>query len=104
MKQLRKILFSIAIISFIIVWAVHNFQFANLYLYGFLFIGVIIFSFSSVGNLNSFEYYQIPYSKDNNGQHQCIFCGNHGIYKHGQYKTNYIYNKCSKCKKLLFMS
>jgi hypothetical protein len=48
------------------------------------------------------EYYAIPHSSDAQGQHRCIFCGNRGIYKKGEYKTNNTHSHCSKCEELLF--
>jgi hypothetical protein len=48
------------------------------------------------------EYYSITGSRDPDGQHRCIFCGNHGIYRQGEYAGNTTYAQCSKCKEPLF--
>ena len=47
-------------------------------------------------------YYSLPGSKNSNGEHTCIFCGNKGIYRSTIYKTTTTVNACSKCKKTLF--
>lgn len=47
-------------------------------------------------------YYSLPGSKNSQGDHTCIFCGNKGIYKSTIYKTTTTINACSKCKKPLF--
>ncbi len=47
-------------------------------------------------------YYTIPTSRDVNGNHRCIFCGNKGIYKSTIYRTSTTVNACSKCSKELF--
>ena len=48
------------------------------------------------------HYYEIAHSRDGQGNHRCIFCGNRGIYKKGQYATQNTHSHCSKCEKLLF--
>jgi hypothetical protein len=54
------------------------------------------------GRLSSGQYYSIPHSKGSDGKHRCIWCGNRGIYKHGEYKTNNTYFDCSKCSAALY--
>jgi hypothetical protein len=49
-------------------------------------------------------YYTIPTSKDINGNHRCIFCGNRGIHKSTIYRTTTIAHTCTSCKKELFRS
>lgn len=53
---------------------------------------------------NQREYYSIPSSRNEHGHHKCIFCGNRGIYKHGQYKSNLTWHDCSKCGENLYIS
>lgn len=49
------------------------------------------------------EYYRIPGSAYPNGDHRCIFCGNKGIWRQGEYKGNSTYARCSKCQESLFV-
>jgi hypothetical protein len=42
-------------------------------------------------------YYTIPGSRDGSGHHRCIKCGNRGIYRSGEYKSNVTHVNCSKC-------
>ncbi len=48
------------------------------------------------------EYFSIPGSKDPAGNHHCIHCGNIGIYRHGEYRTDKEIADCSRCKKNLW--
>ena len=48
------------------------------------------------------DYTGLPHAVDTGGVHRCIFCGNRGIYRQGQYKTNNTHSNCSKCQKHLF--
>lgn len=50
------------------------------------------------------DYYSIPGSRDESGNHRCIRCGSRGIFHKGQYKTNNKYANCSKssCGEPLF--
>jgi len=52
--------------------------------------------------LRSSEYYSILGSTNLNGEHRCIYCGARGVYKHGQYKSNITYAKCTKCESYLY--
>ena len=52
--------------------------------------------------ISSKDYYALPHSRDTSGNHRCIFCGNKGIYRKGEYKTNNTHSSCSKCQKHLF--
>lgn len=36
------------------------------------------------------------------GEHRCIFCGNRGIYRKGEYRTDKKYSSCSACGAFLF--
>jgi hypothetical protein len=47
-------------------------------------------------------YYTLPSSRDLNGEHRCIFCGNKGIHKSTIYRTSTTVNTCTKCRKELF--
>jgi ribosomal protein L37AE/L43A len=49
-------------------------------------------------------YYTIPSSKDEQGNHRCIFCGNKGIHKSTIYRTSITVNTCTKCRKQLFVN
>lgn len=49
------------------------------------------------------EYYSLPHSKEN-GHHRCIFCGAKGIYRKGQYASNCVYSRCTKCSGNLYVS
>lgn len=53
--------------------------------------------------LSTEEYYSLPGSRFDNGQHRCIFCGAKGVYRKGEYRTNNTYAKCSKCEHHLFI-
>jgi hypothetical protein len=48
------------------------------------------------------DYYSVPGSRDDDGEHRCIHCGGRGIYRHGEYKSVSKYADCSKCKKNLW--
>lgn len=61
-----------------------------------------LFISASVKNMQEIQYYSIPTSRDEHGQHHCIHCGNKGIYKSTIYKTQTVVNKCSKCEEILF--
>lgn len=52
------------------------------------------------------DYYSIPGSRDDSGNHRCIRCGNRGIFRKGEYKTANKYANCSKsdCSEPLFSS
>jgi hypothetical protein len=77
---------------------------------GGTFISVLIF-FGSIGStsISRSQYYSLPGSRFDNGDHRCIFCGNRaqygrGIYTHGQYRSSTKFHECSKCKEELFRS
>jgi hypothetical protein len=67
-------------------------------------VGLLLTCFISanVKNMKEVQYYSIPTSRDEHGQHHCIHCGNKGIYKSTIYKTQTVVNKCSKCEEILF--
>lgn len=76
-------------------------------MHAFLIISGIISMFALVGffqrkHMTYDYYYTIPTSKDINGQHQCILCGNKGIYKSTIYRTSTVVHSCSKCSQPLF--
>jgi hypothetical protein len=77
---------------------------------GGAFIAVSIL-FGSMGKkaISQSQYYSLPGSRFNNGDHRCIFCGmrakdGRGIYTHGQYRSSTKFHECSKCKEELFTS
>jgi hypothetical protein len=76
------------------------------YLLGFVvLINISVISFCSyISSRSRKEYQQIPHAIDGRGAHRCIFCGNRGIYKHGQYKSNSTWHDCSNCGENLYMS
>lgn len=49
------------------------------------------------------DYYAVPGSRDEQGEHRCIACGHRGIYRHGQYASNAEYANCAKCKTRLWV-
>lgn len=61
-------------------------------------------AFTYITGRNHDQYYSIPGSRNEHGHHRCIFCGNRGIYKHGQYKSNSTWHDCSKCGENLYIS
>lgn len=65
-------------------------------------VGVILLLSSSKTHLNSKQYHSLCDSKADNGEHQCVFCGNHGIYRCTTHNTNITECHCSKCKQHLF--
>lgn len=52
---------------------------------------------------NESEYYALPFSRDEFGNHTCVFCGNTGIYRHGEYGKSTKYVDCSQCGKNLWV-
>lgn len=65
-----------------------------------LFAGTAVYC--AVTQWSQQDYYSVPGSRDGTGNHRCLWCGNRGIYKHGEYKTNTKYADCSKCGKRLW--
>lgn len=55
-----------------------------------------------VTRFHSDDYYSIPHSRDSNGDHRCVLCGNKGIYRQGEYKTQNTHSSCTKCKTHLY--
>lgn len=49
------------------------------------------------------DYYSVPGSRDEQGEHRCIVCGHRGIYRHGKYKSDAEYADCAKCKTTLWV-
>lgn len=52
--------------------------------------------------VSSAEYYALAGARGAGGDHQCIHCGNRGVYVQGQYRTNLRHHSCTKCKSHLF--
>lgn len=48
--------------------------------------------------MRSSDYYAIAHSRDSAGHHRCIWCGNKGIWRQGEYATNNTHHRCSKCQ------
>lgn len=70
------------------------------------------FQFAATGfnrSIRHNDYYTLPGSQFERGDHRCIHCGHRGrdgrgIYTHGKYRSSTKYHECSKCKHLLFIS
>lgn len=94
------ILLGVATIIFLI--ALYNYfgQYSLYFIaFGYFMIAVLLLK---PPVLNENQYVSLPNSKNNQGQHQCIFCSNKGIWKSTIYKTSVIEHKCSKCHKVLY--
>lgn len=65
-------------------------------------IGAILILAAAKTHLNSKQYHSLCDSKTVSGNHQCVFCGNHGIYRSSPHNTNITECRCSKCKQHLF--
>jgi hypothetical protein len=48
------------------------------------------------------EYYSLPGSRNESGEHRCVHCGKRGIFNRGEYKTDLTHANCSQCKRHLF--
>jgi predicted RNA-binding Zn-ribbon protein involved in translation (DUF1610 family) len=51
---------------------------------------------------SSSDYYELPGSTDEHGDHRCIHCGHRGIYRRTPYATQSTIASCSKCQAELF--
>ena len=76
---------------------------------GLVFAAMIFLGRMGNKSTSKSQYYSLPGSRFDNGDHRCIFCGmrareGRGIYTHGQYKSNIRFHECSKCKTQLFVS
>lgn len=49
------------------------------------------------------HYYSMVSSRSGSGEHRCVFCGNRGIFRRGEYKTDNVYAQCSRCGEQLFI-
>lgn len=68
--------------------------------FGALLLGSVVFQgYPSITKKN---YYSLPYSRGVRNAHRCIFCGHHGIFKTGQYKTTKTHSSCSSCQEFLY--
>jgi hypothetical protein len=65
-----------------------------------LIIGVIVCKWLLKFSENN--YYSIPHSRTPDGKHRCIWCGNLGIWKKGEYKTDLTHYHCSKCESFFY--
>lgn len=91
------------ILSGSLMFITDHLEYMTFYIYFTIFLMIISLLLNSkLKKLSDNEYYTIPTSQDNDGQHHCIFCGNKGIYKNTIYKTNTTINSCSKCKEVLY--
>lgn len=56
-------------------------------------------------SLSPLEYLQLATVKDAGGHKpMCVFCGHHGLYTHGQYRSSTTFHDCSKCGETLYTS
>ena len=69
---------AVSVITVIILWGFYPFQTGWLH--------------------GSTLYYKIDGSTDAQGNHRCIRCGNRGIWRSGQYKSNDVHCYCSQCR------
>lgn len=85
------------------LWAGDSDPDAGVYFGAFFVILVLSATFMGRNRwLTQEEYYSITGSRNHNGEHRCIFCGNKGIYRQGEYAGNTKYAQCSKCQEPLF--
>lgn len=64
-----------------------------------LLVGVLTY----VRRIRMKEYYKLPHSRDADGEHRCIFCGNRGVWRRGEYRTDNTHAHCSKCQEHLYV-
>lgn len=64
-----------------------------------LLIGVLTY----VRRIRMKDYYGLPHSRDADGEHRCIFCGNRGVWRRGEYRTENTHAHCSKCQEHLYV-
>lgn len=69
----------------------------------------ILFGGSGGVSISRSQYYSLPGSRFDNGDHRCIFCGaravdGRGIYTHGGYRSSTRFHECTACKTELFVS
>lgn len=103
----KKKIFWIILISGIIATTAFHFLLSNTAVYTLIFlffVASLVKGFVPSPNrwLTFDEYYSIEGSRNEQG-HTCIFCGNKGIYRKGEYRGNNQYAYCSKCRKELFI-
>lgn len=67
-----------------------------------VFLFIVYVNYGRSTYMSQSEYYSIPGSTDDRGEHLCVHCGNRGIFRKGKYKTNNSYANCSKCQGRLF--
>lgn len=98
-KKRRSLLINIILFSLAIMIVFFTFHEALIFV---AIIGVMLLLSASKTHLSSQQYHSLCDSQNLNGEHQCIFCGNTGIYKNSPCKTNITQCHCSKCKQHLF--
>lgn len=100
----------VVIAAFVVCNIIRKDSFAAVALPGALFCAVaLVFVTLFDKRISHSQYYSLPGSRYENGDHRCIHCGargrdGRGIYIHGQYKSNAKFHECSKCSKRLFVS
>lgn len=73
--------------------------------YGLLVIAspiLALFVYNILGKFTPTNYYAVEGSLGQDGEHRCIFCGNRGIYRKGEYRTDKKYSSYSACGAFLF--
>lgn len=93
--------FSINLLLFALAVSITFFTFHDALVFVAI-VGVILLLASAKTHLNSQQYHSLCDTKTVSGEHQCIFCGNHGIYRSSPNHTNITECRCSKCKEHLF--
>lgn len=99
MRAQRRKKTKLALIVFAVVFLTLLAFFYEAWVIVLLLSSLVFFPFLSRGES---EYYALPFSRDAQGNHRCVFCGNRGIYRHGEYKSDTKYADCSKCGKNLW--
>lgn len=79
-----------------------TFLFFNEALIFILFATLILVLSSFKSYLNNKQYHSLEGATKTNGSHQCLFCGNTGVYKSTVYKTHITECSCSQCEKHLY--
>lgn len=56
-----------------------------------------------VEGINGVEYRTLPGAVDAHGKQRCVYCGWSGVYRHGAYASNSIWQQCTRCRKYLYV-
>ena len=83
---------------------VYERQPALLILPAILFVMLTVMLHYYTNQVSMSEYRSLPDAIGSDGNIRCIYCGNRGIYKHGEYRSSTVWHDCSKCGQTLFTS